>query len=619
MSTSQKETSNFLSSSAQVRSSENFLRRFQLRNCVLRCHKVERTAKTVAMSTGQKIVIGAALAVVIASGTAIVAIYQVFTRQPASSPNVADLIAGTAWEWGHGGESILFGKDGFIVHPGWKQRGLVTRWAGIDEHTVLLTIVEGRSVDLYAILVFSADFSEYTAYPFHGGDPFPHCKPAPEGAWNESQPDRSGSRTYLPVSGRPFQFLSSYEMEQPSYPWVVFGRVTDSQGNGMSNVHISASCGRGSLFPTAATNSDGQGDYRLTLGPGMVWKDSTGRVDVAKTIENTVLQAAIIQASKSGYYEKDLGRQGDLRMAPELPKPGPQPGIAADRIVLPNQPKRVDFVLLPAASITGRVVAADGRPVQGRRSYVVSDKLPPGASVWCEFRPDAAGGFKIGGVPCQSYWFEPADGNLAGVRSNPVEILRAGNYDVEVSIDEAAKQVKARIITAPAPTADESLSVPPVGAVQGEHRADLTLQLPLTAGTNEFSEFTEFNATIPGFALVGAKLQPHSTETRLMIGVRFTSRSVRSARLEIALLQSYGGSNTVHHLTHVEALGPEQVRTKGPNLDAVCNWDTRRALWFNLPIDARKAKALRVEVQLQRNDDAGGPRGRIGADPSAKK
>jgi hypothetical protein len=152
--------------------------------------------------------------------------------------------------------------------------------------------------------------------------------------------------------------------------------------------------------------------------------------------------------------------------------------------------------------------------------------------------------------------------------------------------------------------ADESPSVPPVGAHQEEHPVDLTLQLPIKAGTDEF---TQFNVMVPGFAVVGVKLHSHSTKTRLMIGVRFTSRSVRSARLEIALLQSYGNSQTIHHLTHVEALGPEQVRRKGNNLDWVRNWDTARALWFDLPINARMAKALRVEVQLQRNDDSGGP------------
>lgn len=367
---------------------------------------------------------------------------------------LAGVIADTTWEWGDTSERIRFGKNGLIDHPRWKHRGLVTGWRVIDEHTVLLTIEEGRTVDRYAILVFNTDFTEYTGYDFHGGKTFPSCKRVQESARNarstgvsdSSQPVRSGSRT-----GRGWP-VSTGEMHELPYPWVVFGRVTDSEGKGMSGVTVSASCGWGTLMPTASTNSDAQGDYRMTFGPGRAWFDEAGRVDVAKTIEGTGLQAAIIGASKTGYYEKDLGRQGDLRMARELPRPDQHPGIAAESIVLPNQPRRVDFVMLPAASISGRVVEANGKAASGRRFYILSDKLPPAATVLCEFRPDETGRFKIVGVPCGSYWLEPADGSLAGVRSNPVAIPRAGSYDVEVSVNEAAKKLSTRIVTAPAPS-----------------------------------------------------------------------------------------------------------------------------------------------------------------------
>jgi len=141
-----------------------------------------------------------------------------------------------------------------------------------------------------------------------------------------------------------------------------------------------------------------------------------------------------------------------------------------------------------------------------------------------------------------------------------------------------------------------------VGAGPQERSPDLAFQLPTEAGD---CEFTPFHAAIPGFALVGARLDPDSNQTRLMVGIRFTSRSVGSARLRIALLDTYKDPKTIHHVTHIEALGPEQVTTKGRNLDLVRDWDGDRALWFNLPIDARKVKAFRVEVRLERNEDQG--------------
>jgi hypothetical protein len=259
----------------------------------------------------------------------------------ASPSELARVIADTPWGWGDANATIRSGKDGWIDHPGWKRRGLATSWKAIDGHTVLLPIEEGRRVDRYAILVFNTDFTEYSAYDFHGGNKLMGCKRVEE------------------TAARTSRATAAVQPDGTSYPWVVFGRVTDS-----------------------------------------------------------------------------LGR-----------------GIAGERIVLPNQPRRVDFVMLPAASISGRVVTADGRPASGRRFYVRADKLLPAATVFGEFRPDETGRFQIAGFPCQSYWRGPADGDLAGVRSHPLAIPTAGRYDIEVSVNDADRELTVRIITAAAPSA----------------------------------------------------------------------------------------------------------------------------------------------------------------------
>ncbi len=155
--------------------------------------------------------------------------------------------------------------------------------------------------------------------------------------------------------------------------------------------------------------------------------------------------------------------------------------------------------------------------------------------------------------------------------------------------------------------ADAASSTPPTGDGQAERPADLTLQLPIKAGTEES---VQFEATVPGFTVVSAKLHFHSgtARTRLMLGVRFASRSVGAVRLEVALLDGRSqGAKTIHHFAHVEELGPEQARRKGHNLDLVRNWDAARALWFDVPIESRSAQTLRVEVYLQRDASAGDP------------
>jgi len=89
---------------------------------------------------------------------------------------LAGAITNTTWEWELNNERIKFGKDGLIQHAEWEQRGLVTSWKVIDEHTVLLTIEQGRRTDRYAVLVFSADFTEYSGYDFHGARAIKPCK-----------------------------------------------------------------------------------------------------------------------------------------------------------------------------------------------------------------------------------------------------------------------------------------------------------------------------------------------------------------------------------------------------------------------------------------------------------
>ncbi len=97
------------------------------------------------------------------------------TDAPANS-KLAGVIAGTTWQWDAVNERITFAKDGLLRHPAWEERGLVTSWQAIDDHTVLLTIQKGRRFDRYAVLVFNADFTEYVGYNFHGAQKIKPCK-----------------------------------------------------------------------------------------------------------------------------------------------------------------------------------------------------------------------------------------------------------------------------------------------------------------------------------------------------------------------------------------------------------------------------------------------------------
>lgn len=92
------------------------------------------------------------------------------TQEHDSRKQLKDHIANSLWQWdGDGGEKIFFNGNGYIEHPGWTSRRLVTRWETIDRRTVLLEIESGRTRDLYAVLVFSEDLSSFNGFNFHGG------------------------------------------------------------------------------------------------------------------------------------------------------------------------------------------------------------------------------------------------------------------------------------------------------------------------------------------------------------------------------------------------------------------------------------------------------------------
>lgn len=239
------------------------------------------------------------------------------------------------------------------------------------------------------------------------------------------------------------------ESNAEAWPWVAYGQVTDANGQGIPGVTIRASCGLGTLMGGGHTTTDAQGSYRLRFGPGMVVMDDSNRLDAAATVRQTALQAAVITAWKPGYYEKNLSRQGDLMMSGSPANSDKSRRHSPERVILPNKPRQIDFVMLPAASISGRVTDPTGASVTGQRFYVDGDELGPAASVLGEFRSGEEGTFEIQDVPCKTYWFTPADGPLRDLKSNSLTFAKPGRYDVVLSIDRSDGRLEAKIIKAP--------------------------------------------------------------------------------------------------------------------------------------------------------------------------
>lgn len=248
-------------------------------------------------------------------------------------------------------------------------------------------------------------------------------------------------------------------------PWVVEGKVTDAAGQPMTGVEVRAACGEGTLRTTGRTTSDRNGRYRLRFGPGMHFTDGPGSPGHAG------LQAATIYAASPGFAEQNLCRQGDLMMAGRKPGSDELAGLDPERVVLPNQPYRLDFVMAPAADVRGRLVDADGKPIADRPLYLDGKELPPSSSVLAATKTDAEGRFLFESVPARDWWFETTASGK-DVKSTSLAFRSGTRHEVELTLQDPANQpgesrLQARLLQAQSAPASRTPADQPGGADAG--------------------------------------------------------------------------------------------------------------------------------------------------------
>jgi len=216
--------------------------------------------------------------------------------------------------------------------------------------------------------------------------------------------------------------------------FTIVGQVTDADGKPMEGVEVWASCGMGTLFRTGRCVSGPDGRYKLSFGPGI-------RGSIKKGVKyGVLLQAASIFAQKPGYFEANLCRQGNLAMAGEAPPPGRKKWF--NSCVLPNEPYELDFVMLPAATIEGRLVDTDGKPMPAAQLHLSGKELPPSSSVLGGAKTRHDGTFTFWNVPLKAWWLQLYLDRRKRPRTQPLEIGSAGVHRVELVYDPTAVTLK---------------------------------------------------------------------------------------------------------------------------------------------------------------------------------
>ncbi|HEX6960934.1 MAG TPA: hypothetical protein VF175_03650, partial [Lacipirellula sp.] len=126
------------------------------------------------------------------------------------------------------------------------------------------------------------------------------------------------------------------------------------------------------------------------------------------------------------------------------PKDVEESGWNFKDIVFPNHPYRLDFVMLPAASVTIELVDAEGKPLADYELCLKGDELYPASSVLeCE-TTDAHGAATFADVPLKSYWFSLRAGR-AEYKTEPVEFREAKQLRYRLIYDDVAGVLKAEV------------------------------------------------------------------------------------------------------------------------------------------------------------------------------
>lgn len=133
-------------------------------------------------------------------------------------------------------------------------------------------------------------------------------------------------------------------------------------------------------------------------------------------------------------------------MADEAPTAKQAP---ANKVILPHQPRQIDFVMLPAGKVRGVVLDGNGQPLDGVRVSLTGKVLPPASSVLEQTHTDKGGRFEMNDIPSGfkfQFLIEPAKAAppWQAWASAPMEFLDPGTKAIHAKSGDSNGEVSAK-------------------------------------------------------------------------------------------------------------------------------------------------------------------------------
>jgi hypothetical protein len=216
------------------------------------------------------------------------------------------------------------------------------------------------------------------------------------------------------------------------WPWVVTGRVTDAQGNPMEGVTVYVN--RNDMHQSE-DRTDEQGRYTIRFTQsGYTYDKDRKRWSFGRT-------TVVVSPLEPGMAERDLYEQGEVIIAGEIPSWYARQGRDPKEILLPDQPRRIDFVMVPAVTLEGRLSDASGTPIAETYVSLEGERLPPPGHEIAGSRTDAEGRFHVDAVPTGLFcWFTTrvsAEGRWHNLKTAPFSFPTPGRYQVKLTQSQA--------------------------------------------------------------------------------------------------------------------------------------------------------------------------------------